>query len=231
MQNDFLGTLQYSFQSLWTEVVLYLPQFLIALLILIAGWIIGGVLKHVIIRIFETLKVNDLLEAAGGKTLAERAGYSLKAGEFVGTLIKWFTIIVFLVAALDVLNLNQVNEFFREVVLGYLPQVVVAVLILFGALVVANVVDKSVVAGARTAGFGTPDMLGRFARYAIIVFAVLAALNQLRIAPELVQMLFAGFVFAAALALGLSFGLGGRDAASRYIDSISRGGRDRDQMM
>jgi hypothetical protein len=192
-----------------------------ALIILIIGWIIGGVLKHVIERIFSTLKINELLDAAGVDSLAERAGYKLHAGAFVGALVKWFIIIVFFVAALDVLNLDQVTVFFRDVVLGYLPQVIAAVLILFGAMIVANVIDKSVVAGARAAGFGSPELLGNFARYAVIVFAVLAALSQLEIAPRLVELLFAGFVFATALALGLAFGLGGRDAAGRYVDSIA----------
>lgn len=222
MTADWIQVLQYSFQSLWVEVITFLPQIVIALLILILGWILGVVLKHLIIKIFATLKVNELLSVTGVTTLTNRTGYELKAGAFVGGLVKWFTIVVFLVAALDVLKLDQVNAFFREVVLGYLPQVIVAVLILLGAFVVANFIDKSISAGARAAGFGTPEMLGRFARYAIIVFAILAAFNQLRIAPELVQMLFGGFVFASSLALGLAFGLGGRDAAARYVDSVTR---------
>lgn len=222
MTTDWIQVLQYSFQSLWIEVVAFLPQLVFALVILIVGWIIGGILKHIIEKIFSTLKVNELLDAAGADKLTERAGYKLRAGAFVGALVKWFTIIVFFVAALDVLNLDQVTVFFRDVVLGYLPQVIVAVLILFGAMIVANVLHKSVEAGARAAGFGSSELLGNFARYAIIVFAILAALSQLQIAPNLVEMLFAGFVFAASLALGLAFGFGGRDAAGRYIDSATR---------
>lgn len=222
MTSEWVQILQYSFQSLWIQVISFLPQFLIALLILIIGWIIGGILKHIIERIFTTLKMNELLSAAGVDDLAQRAGYKLEAGAFVGSLVKWFTIIVFFVAALDVLNLDQVTVFFRDVVLGYLPQVIGAVLILFVALIVANFVDKGVVAGARAADFGSAELLGSFARYAIVVFAVLAALAQLEIAPRLVELLFAGFVFAASLALGLSFGLGGREAAGRYIESLSR---------
>jgi small-conductance mechanosensitive channel len=229
MTTNWVQVLQYSFQSLWIEVVAFLPQFVFALIILIIGWIIGGFLKHVIEKIFSTLKVNQLLDAAGVDKLTERAGYKLKAGAFIGALVKWFVIIVFFVAALDVLNLDQVTVFFRDVVLGYLPQVIVAVLILFGAMIVANVLHKSVEAGARAAGFGSPELLGNFARYAIIVFAILAALSQLQIAPNLVEMLFAGFVFATSLALGLSFGLGGRDAAQRYVDSVTRKKNDSGQ--
>lgn len=226
MTSEWVQVLQYSFQSLWIEVVSFLPQIVIAILVLIVGWIIGAVLKHVVEKVFETLKVNQLLNSAGVDTLAERAGYKLKAGAFVGALVKWFVIVVFFVAALDVLNLDQVNEFFRNEVLNYLPRVIVAVLILFGAMIIANILHKSVEAAARAAGFAAAELLGNVARYAIILFAVLAALSQLQIAPNLVEMLFAGFVFAAALALGLAFGLGGKEAASRYIEKMSRKGGD-----
>jgi hypothetical protein len=214
--------LETSFKSLWVEIVSFLPQVLLALVIIIVGWVIGGVLKHVVERVFTMLKINDLLASAGVQRLTARTGYELRAGVFVGTLVKWFVIIVFFVAALDILNLDQVTVFFRDVVLGYLPQVIVAVLILFGAMILANVVDRSVVAAARTANFGSPEFLGNFARYSIIVFAVLAALAQLEIAPRLVEMLFAGFVFSTSLALGLSFGLGGKEQASRYIETVVR---------
>lgn len=220
---NILTTLEMSFRSLWSELLNFLPEIVLALVVLIVGWIIAGSLKHIVERVFKTLKVNDALDAAGMDTLAKKAGYSLKAGEFVGTLVKWFVIIVFAIAAFDILNLTQVNVFFREVVLGYLPKVIVAVLILLVAVVVANVASASVVAGARAAGFRSSDMLGTVARYAIIVFAVLAAMTQLEIAPELVQILFMGIVFAASLAAGLAFGLGGRDAAAKYISKMSGG--------
>lgn len=213
-----------SFYGLWQEVLRFLPEILLALVVLIIGWIIAGSLKHLVERIFTALKVNEALDAAGLDTLTHKAGYQLKAGQFVGSLVKWFVIVVFFIAALDILNLDQVNLFFREVVLGYLPKVIVAVLILLVAVVVANVAGKSVAAGARATGFGAADMLGSVARYAILVFAVLAALSQLEIAPEMVQILFMGIVFAAALAAGLAFGLGGRDAAARYIEKMSGGG-------
>ena len=78
------------------------------------------------------------------------------------------------------------------------------------------------VGSARAANFKSPDFLGRFAKYAILVFTGLAVLSQLDIAADLVEMLFAGMVFAISLALGLSFGLGGKEAAARYIESATR---------
>lgn len=222
MESNLATTLRESFVGLWYDLQSFLPELLLAIVVIIIGWLIGGSLKHVVERVFAKLRVNDALGKAGVDSLAERAGYPLKAGVFVGSLVKWLIIIVFVVAALDILRLDQVNVFFREVVLGYLPQVIVATLILLVAALVSNVASASVRAGARAGGFRAADLLGSLTRYAILLFAILAALNQLHIAPELVQLLFAGFVFGASLALGLAFGLGGKEAASRYIAKLTR---------
>ena len=221
MDRDLFGVLEMSFYSLWNDVLAYIPSVLIALLVLIVGWIIAGSLKVVIESIFAKLKVNDALDKAGVDTLAQKAGYKLKAGVFVGTLVKWFVILVFFVAALEILNLDQVTIFFRDVVLGYLPKVIVSVLILLVSTIVANVASASVTAGARAAEIKTAELLGTLTRYSILVFAVLAVLSQLNIAAELVNTLFMGIVFAGSLAIGLAFGLGGKEAASRYIAEMT----------
>ena len=221
MDKNIFGSLEMSFRSLYGDLLNFLPEIVLALLVLIVGWIIAGSLKHLVVQVFKTLKVNEALDAAGADALAKKAGYPLKAGEFVGTLVKWFVIVVFFIAALDILSLDQVTIFFRDVVLGYLPKVIVAVLILLVAMVVANIASASVSAGARAAGFGSASVLGTVTRYAIILFAVLAALSQLEIAPELVQTLFTGIIFAASLAFGLAFGFGGKESAGKYIAKMT----------
>jgi len=156
-----------SFKDLWLGVIDFVPNLIIALVIFIIGWIIGAVLGRVVDQIIRSLKVDNALRGAGLDDAFGRAGFDLNSGRFLGGLVKWFIIIVFLVASLDVLGLTQVNTFLQEVVLLYLPQVIVAVLILL-----------------------------------------------------VVQTLFTGVVVALALAIGLSFGLGGQDAAGRYIDKL-----------
>lgn len=224
MDYTFVGSLDNSFSVVSADMMSFVPSLVTALLILIAGWVIAGMLKGVVINVFKKLKVNEALDAAEVDKLAERAGYKLDAGSFVGGMVKWFVILVFFVAALDILGLDQVTYFVRDVVLGYLPKVIVAVLILLVAMIVANVASKSVVAAVRASGVEKPDIFGKMTYYAVVVFAVLAALNQLEIAPELVQTLFMGITFAVSLALGLSFGLGGRDAAGKYINKMTSGG-------
>jgi len=218
-QYGWYTTLDATFTSVWAQVMSVLPMLVVALAIIFVGYILAGLAKGVVRRVVNTLPVNSMLKAAGVTDLVERSGYTLDAGKVLGVLTKWFVLIIFFMVALDVVNLGQASAFLYEVI-AFLPHVIVATVILFIGLTVSGVVHNVVAGAARTAQFKSPDMLGKFARVAVIVFAVLAALNQLQIATELVQMLFAGIIFALSLALGLSFGLGGRDAAASYLDSL-----------
>lgn len=210
-----------TFESLWVDVVNIIPNLLVAIALILLGWIVGAGVGKLVAQVISTLKVDSVLRSAGVEKLVERSGYKLSAGGFLGALVKWFIIIVFLVAALDVLHLDQANVFLREVVLSYLPQVIVAVLILLIAALVAEFVKNLVVASAKAAEVGSPYLLGSVAHWSIWIFAILAALNQLNVASAFVQTLFTGIVVAISLALGLSFGLGGKDAAARYIERVS----------
>lgn len=218
--------LSQSFQNLFYGLVAFIPNLVVAIVIFIVGWLVGVGLGRVVAQIITSLRVDHALRATGLETLLSRAGFELNSGKFLGFLVKWFFIIVFLVAALDVLHLGTVNLFISEVVLGYLPQVIVAVLILLVAAVVAEAAERVVVASARAATLRSSGFLGKVARYAIWVFAILAALAQLNVATAFVQTLFTGIVIAVSLALGLSFGLGGQASAARYLERMHSEMRD-----
>ena len=221
MDYDYVGVLRQSGTEMWGDLMQFVPELLAALLVLLIGWLVADILKGLVKKLFSTFKVNEALDAAGVDELTKRAGYPLKAGAFVGGLVKWFVIAVFFVVALDILNLDQVTFFVRDVVLGFLPKVIVAVLILLVAMLVAKFASEAVAAGVRFGGTHEPTFFKNLTYYAIVTFAVLAALNQVDIAPELVQTLFTGIVFALALGLGLAFGLGGKEAAGRYINKMT----------
>ena len=121
---------------------------------------------------------------------------------------------------MDVLGLSQVTEFLRSVVLTYIPQVIVAALILLVAAVLADVVYRIVGGAARAAHLPSAGFLGGIAKWAIWVFAILAALFQLGIAGVFIQTLFTAFVGMVAIAGGLAFGLGGKEAAGRFLDKL-----------
>lgn len=212
--------LSQSFQNLFYGLVAFIPNLIVAIVIFIVGWLIGIGLGRIVTQIIDALRIDSALRAAGLERVLSRAGFELSAGRFLGWLVKWFFIIVFLVASLDVLHLSTVNLFMSEVVLGYLPQVIIAVLILFVAAVVAEAAERVVAGSARAARLRAAGFLGKVARYAIWVFAILAALAQLDVATAFVQTLFTGVVIALSLGFGLAFGLGGQQSAARYLEHL-----------
>lgn len=206
--------------DVWGVVIGFVPNLIIAILIILIGWLIGVLVERVVAQIIAAVKLDDGLKKAGLDELLSRGGIALNSGKFIGVLIKWFIIIVFLVAAFDVLGLTQVTIFLQQVVLVYLPQVIVAVLILLLAAVIGDVMQRIVTASARTANASSANFLGSITKWAIWIFAFLVALAQLGIAEVFSQTLFTGVVIAISLALGLSFGLGGQDAARSLLDRI-----------
>lgn len=212
--------LQASFESLLYGLVTFIPNLVVAIIIFVIGWLIGVGIGRVVAQVVAALRIDQALRSAGVDKIVERAGFSLNSGAFLGFLVKWFFIVVFLVASLDVLHLTVVTAFLSTVVLGYLPQVIAAVLILLVAAVLAQAAEHVVAGSARAAHLSSANFIGSIAKWAIWVFAILAALDQLAVAPAFVQTLFTGVVVALALAIGLSFGLGGQVAAARYIEKI-----------
>lgn len=198
----------------------YVPTLVVALVILVIGWFVGAGLGRLVGRLVRSMKVDNALRNAGVEEALSRGGFRMDAGAFLGALVKWFIFAVFLVAALDVLQLAQVNMFLRDVVLSYVPQVIVAVLILLFAALIADVVKNIVVGAAKAAGLASASLLGTVVTSAIWLFAVLAALNQLGVAQVFVQTLFTGIVIAISLAVGLAFGLGGQGAAEKAIENM-----------
>jgi small-conductance mechanosensitive channel len=218
--NTWTEVLTLSFQNLWVGVVNFVPNLVLALVILVLGWLVGALFGRAIWQVFKSLKVDDALRRAGFESFMNRGGVDLDSGAFVGGLVKWFVIVIFLVAALDVLGLSQVNFFLQDVVLGYLPRVLAAALVLLVAGVIGDITGRVVVTAAKTAGVDSAHFAGAIAKWSIWVFAVLVALSQLGIAAAFSQTLFTGVVIAVSLALGLSFGLGGQEAASRFIEKL-----------
>lgn len=212
-----------SFQDMWLGVLAFLPSLLVALIIFVFGWILAGVLARGVSQIIKALKLDNVLESVGTADVLSRAGFRLNSGIFLGELVRWFVIIVFLVASLEVLGLTQVNQFLKEIVLGYLPNVIIATLILLMAAVIANVLQKIVLASAKAADLPSVHLIAGLTRWAVWIFGFIAALSQLRIAVGVLNTLLIGFVSMIALAGGLAFGLGGREVAARYLEKLRAG--------
>jgi hypothetical protein len=215
---SWVQVLQQSFYNLLWGVVNFIPNFVFAVVVFVIGWFIAVWVEMLIEQVVKSIKVDHALRSAGVGSVVERAGYNLNSGRFLGLLVKWFIIVVFLVASLQILNLAQVTFFLQQIVLSFLPQVIVAVLILLVAAVVAEAAGGVVTGTARAAGIRSAGFAGTMARWAIWIFAVIVALSQLGIATAYFQTLFTGVIVALSLAFGLAFGLGGQETAARFLD-------------
>ncbi len=220
MMNSWTDVLSASLQGVWLGVADFVPKLLVAVIIAIVGWIVGAILYKFVSQVVSMAKVDTALRSAGVGRFVEKAGFKLDSGVFLGKLVEWFFIVVFLVASFEVLGLSQVTSFLKDVVLGYLPQVIVASLIILIAAIVAETMQKIVVGAAKAANLRSSGFAGNVVKWAVWVFAILAAVMQLGIAVSFVNTLFTGIIIAISLALGLSFGLGGQDAAARYIEKV-----------
>ncbi|MFA6476528.1 MAG: hypothetical protein WCV68_03905 [Candidatus Paceibacterota bacterium] len=216
-----------SFQSLSGGILAFVPNIIVAIILFVVGWVVGEAVGMWISKLIRSIKIDKVLEKLDLNVLLQRAGYRLDSGKFLGALVKWFIIVGFLVAALDVLQLHEVNLFLQQV-LGYIPKVIIATVILIIAAVLADVMQKIVVASARAASVSSAELFGGITKWLIWIFAVVMALEQLGMMGPFLQIFMTGIVATITIAVGLSFGLGGKDAAAGFInkirDEISRKG-------
>ncbi len=210
-----------SLQRVWSGVESFVPNLVIAIIILAIGWILAVLVERLVEHLFKALKVDTALRSAGLEDVVERAGHKLNSGLFVGALVKWFIIVVFLMSSFEVLGLTQFSIFLNQVV-GYLPQVIVAVLILMVAMVVGNTMERIVIASSKATNVRSAEMLGHITRWTIWIFAILTALFNLGIAPSIIQTVITAVFAGAALALGLAFGLGGKDYAQKILEKTMK---------
>lgn len=210
-----------SLQELWWGFIQFAPRLVMAIVFFAIGWVLGNIIAKALEQVFRSLKVDNLLRSIGVENFFRKAGMNLNSGYFIGEVAKWFIVIVFLIPSLDLVGLNSIKDFLQNDVLGFLPKVIVAALILIIATIVAEALRKTVTASARTINLTSANMLGAIAKYAVWVFAFIIALGQLGVADYYMSVLFTGIIAMISIGGALAFGLGGRDAAARFIAKVS----------
>ena len=210
MPTDWGESIFLAISTALNDLIAAIPAIIGALLILLVGWILSGILARIVQTVLARAGADRLFAEHGGSVYGERAA-TVRPSIVGGELVKWLIRIVFLVAAANVLNLPAVSELLNQVLL-WIPNLIVAAIVLLVAPLIARFVRGVIEVGAGRMGFTNASLLGRIAEAAIVVFAVIIAIDQIGIAADLVNTLFMGVV--AALALGLAFGLGGRDVAA-----------------
>src|SRR5947209_13755251 len=197
-------------------VLTFIPKFIGFLVILLVGWIIASLVSRALTMLLRKIGFDRLSERIGLTRLEQQMGVRMDTAGVLGKLVYWFLFLVFLVPATDALGIPTVSAVLSGLV-AYIPNVFVAILVLFLGTLAATFVADIVRGVTASTNIGNPSIFAGIARWAIIGFAALIALEQLQIAPALINELFGAIVAAAAIAFGLAFGLGGQDAARRWL--------------
>jgi hypothetical protein len=190
-----------------------IPKVFAFVLIVIVGWIVAALVARAVEALLRTVRFNDMAARSGFGGFVENTGVETDSAGFVALIAKWFVRLIALVVAFDALGLPAVSDVLRQLLL-WLPNLVVAVAVLIIGGLAANALAGLVRGGTAKADLGNPDLLASIARVAVWAFAIVVAVNQIGIARELVNTLFMATVGAVALAVGLAFGLGGRETAA-----------------
>ncbi len=195
-----------------------IPKVIAFLVILLIGWLIAGILAKVVAGLLHGAKFNDLAQRSGFAGFVKDMGVKTDASGVLATSVKWFVRLIVLVVAFDALGLPAVSVVLQRLLL-WIPNLIVALVILALAGLAANTLANLVRGATREAGLGSPDMLATIAKIAVWAFAAVVALDQVGIAANLIETLVQAVLLTLALALGLAFGLGGRDTAGQIVQN------------
>ncbi len=210
-----------SLLSLYSSVAGFLPRLIAAIVVFLIGWLIATLIAKLVYHIIRVLQIDRALDGIGFRKVWERSGFKLDTPMFFGELVKWFFIVVFLLSAANIVGLTEVSQFLSTVVL-YIPNVIVAAIILLIGMMVAKFLEGVVMATVKAAKLASANLLGAIAKWAVVVFSLLIALNQLGIAQDIIKIVITGIVAAISIALGLALGLGGQKHADEFIGNMKK---------
>ena len=200
----------------------FLPNILAAILILIIGWLIARVFRGAVRRGLQLIKFPTIAEKAGGiDGFLQTGGVKQSSTDLVAVLVYWLVMLMVLLTTVNALRLEVASQLLNEILL-YIPNIIVAVIVLVVGLYAANFVAGLVRTAAANAGIAEAEVVAVVARYALIIFTFAIALNQLRIGEDIVANGFLILFGAACLAGTLAVGLGSREVVARYMEDRFR---------
>jgi len=208
-------------RAMLTKIMAYLPVLLGALVILIVGWIVAKIIRSIVNGVLKVVRFDALADKAGISEVLRKGDLKTSARQIVSGLVYWLIIIMVLVMTANALGLPKASDILSNL-FAYVPKVIAALLVLVVAMFLANFVSGIVKIAAGNAKLPKPQLMAGISRWAIIIFAVTIALAQLGIAPLLVTATFNIILGGVCLALALAFGLGGKDAAARYLEELKQ---------
>ncbi|MHB8595210.1 MAG: mechanosensitive ion channel family protein [Ktedonobacteraceae bacterium] len=197
-------------------VLTFIPKLIGFLIILLIGWLIATAISKAVVFLLRKVGFDNMANRIGLTRMEQRVGMRLDPAGVLGKIVYWFVLLIFLIPAVDSLGLTSVSNILNSII-AYIPNVFVAIIVLFLGTLLATFVADIVRGFTSGANVGSPSVFAGIARWAIIGFAALIALEQLQIAPALMNILFTAIIGAVAIAFGLAFGLGGQETARRLL--------------
>jgi len=215
--------------GIWPDLVIGLINglliLIVALLVLTIGWLISAGIGQLVTRILNALRFNQYFEKAGWKEALEKAEIKMDATAFVGGIFKWIAFIIVLTIVAEILGLVQFATLLDRI-LGYLPNVIVAVFIFVAAVIIAEILEKIVRTAVEGTKVGYGALAGVIVKWSIWVFAILAILRQLLVVPDLISTVFNALIYGVVallvISFGIAFGLGGKDVAAEILRDLKR---------
>lgn len=206
-----------SWAQVWTSFLSVLPSILGAIVIFAVGLALAYWAKRLILEGLKLVRFEKVSGAIGADKYLSKADIRLTLIELLGTFVEWIIILVFFLAAVDILGLTAVSQVLA-MVLSYLPNVIAAALIFATGYVVAGLAEALVRGALASVNHEAAKPIGKMARWVIMLVAVFAGLDQLKIAQGLIATFFQGLTYTVVLVVGLSVGLGAKDVVGKILN-------------
>ena len=209
-----------SLTSFWTQLASFVPQLLAALLLLFVGWILANLARTGVVKLLDILRFDSLAEKTGIEAFLKQGHLDISLSRIMANLVYWVIIFIVIVTVANSLGLHMVAELFNKVVL-YIPNLIVAILVLVFGILIARFINRLVFAYLNNIGVQGALTISTLSEYAVIIFVIFVALEQLEIGTTLLTAAFQIGFGAIGLAFALAFGLGGREWAANVIKRIA----------
>lgn len=202
--------------TLTVRALTFFPIFSGAILVFVVGVLVAGWLSSLTAKLLRAVKFTQLTKSAGLDAFLKRAELGLDTTALLTAVVKWFIMLIFFIAAVNILGLTAITTVLDSLI-AYIPRVVAAALIVALGVFVANIVQGLVRGSLASVDHTHAKPLAKFARWLIMVVAIMAAINELRVAQTLIETFFQGLTWTVTLAVGLSVGLGAKEVVSRVL--------------
>lgn len=210
-----------SLNQFWLQMVSFVPKLLAVVVILFVGWWVAILVRSAIKRILTLTQFDTFAQKSGLETLMSSGNYSLTMSGIISQVMYWLVILLFVIAGANALEMTEVATLLQQLA-GYLPRIIVAVLVVVFGTLLAHFVNRCVFTWLNNIKFPHAHTVSTSAEYVIQIFSVFVALEQLGIGMQLIHSLFVIVFGAIFLALAIAFGLGGKDCAAKVIEDLKR---------